>query len=353
MDLDKEKIYLNGLNVLLKSSYSKLFNLIKANFNNLKEISFEKIWENIKDPEKQKIDLDKEWQKIKNEGFNLLTINDPNYPSLLKNINYPPFGIYLLGKLKKDLLPLAVVGTRKPSEYGKRVTLKIIKDLVDYGFTIVSGLAFGIDSLAHKTALENKGETIAVLGSGFKKITPLANISLAKKISANGALISEYHPLTPSFKQNFPWRNRIISGLSLGVLIIEANEKSGALITAQFAFQQKRPVFAIPGSIFSSTSQGTNNLIKNGAKLVVKIDDILKELKIENIPFKKKSLNLKQKLNPKEILILKNLNSDSPLSLDKIIEMTNLKANEIMVILTELELKGLIKEIKSGYFIKI
>ncbi|MGB9726735.1 MAG: DNA-processing protein DprA [Minisyncoccia bacterium] len=352
MDPTDEKIYLNGLNILYQSSYAKIFPLFKEYLNKNQIPSFKNIWENLDKEIREKIDLEKEWRKLEKEKIELITFKNNLYPPLLKQIPYPPLGLYLKGTLTNNSYPLAVVGTRKPTIYGKMVVSKIIQGLCYYGITIISGLAYGIDTLVHKAVLENKGKTIAVLASGFNNITPVTNKNLALKIIEKGALVSEYHPQSLSLKYNFPWRNRIISGLALGTLVIEAKEKSGALITANFAFKQKRKVFAIPGSIFSQTSLGTNNLIKKGAKLVNKAEEIVEEicpqlLKTEK-EFKLKNLNL----NEKENLILKILKEDELISLDKILEMTNLKANEAMIVLTELELKGLINEVKSGYYLK-
>lgn len=353
MDPTEEKIYLNGLNLLFNSSYKRIFPLFKESLAKGCSFSFKDVWEKINLKEKNKLDLKKEWKRVENKGIDLITLNDPLYPPLLKQIPYPPLGIYIKGNLVNSSFSLAVVGTRKPSEYGRIVVQKLIKDLVFYGLIIVSGLAYGIDTLVHRNVLENKGKTIAVLASGLNKITPVNNKKLASQIIENGALISEYHPDFPSFKYNFPWRNRIISGLSSGTLVIEAQEQSGALITANFAFQQKRKVFAVPGSIFSNTSYGPNILIKKGAKLVIKAEDIIEEIDKNLLQNKIKIEKGYISLSERENLILKILLQEKPISLDKILEMTNLKANEAMVILTELEMKGLIKEIGSGKYIKL
>lgn len=348
----EEKIYLNGLNIVYCNSYKKIFPLIKDYLTKEEAFSFKNIWNSIAKKEKIKIDLEKEWQKLEKEGIDLITINNSLYPLLLKQIPYPPFGIYVKGKLTDSILNLAVVGTRKPSDYGKIVVQKIIKELISYGIVIVSGLAYGIDTIAHKSALENNGKTIAVLASGLNKITPVINKKLSSKIIKNGALISEYHPDFPSLKHNFAWRNRIISGLSIGTLVIEAKEKSGALITANFAFQQKRKVFAIPGSIFNENSVGCNNLIKKGAKLITIAEDIIEEIDKSLLKKKIEIIKNQTNLTENEKLILNFLSKEKPISLDKILEITNLKANEAMVILTELELKGLIQETNNGNYLK-
>ena len=357
MDPTEEKIYLNGLNILYRDSYPKLFSFIKDYLEQEKLPSFKTIWRSLTYKERQKINLEKEWQKLEKEKIDLIPINSSLFPFLLKQIPYPPLGIYFQGNLIFDLPAIAVVGTRKASLYGKLVTEKIVKELVLCGFTIVSGLAYGIDSFVHKDTLLNKGKTVAVLASSVDKITPIFNKSLAAKILQDGAIVSEYPLYTNALKQNFPWRNRIISGLSLGTLVIEAKEKSGALITANFALEQNRQVFAIPGSIFNQNSLGTNNLIKSGAKLVNKIDDVLEELPIiyQEKKQKEKSefLNKSNFLTAKEKLVFQILKEDEGVCLDKILDLTNLKTNEAMVILTELELKGLIKEISQGKYIKI
>lgn len=210
-----------------------------------------------------------------------IKINDNEYPRLLKNIYDPPKQIYILGN--KEILnneSIAIVGSRNATEYGKKVALKLAKDLSEKGIVIVSGLAKGIDSYSHLgTLYSNTGKTIAVLGSGIIEMYPKENIILAKEIiKRGGCIISEYSPYTKPNKMNFPKRNRIISGLSKGVIIVEATEKSGALITADFALEQGRDVFAIPGDIFNKNYVGTNKLIQDGAKLITNYEDILNEI---------------------------------------------------------------------------
>jgi DNA processing protein len=207
--------------------------------------------------------------------------NSKDYPRLLKEIYDPPTPLYVLGNLKpKNELMIAVVGSRKPTEYAKELIPKLIKGLVKHKFTIVSGLALGIDTLVHEETLKHGGKTIAVLGSGLKNIYPKANIDLARSIlQKGGAILSEYSPTTEPRPYHFPKRNRIISGLSLGTVVIEAAKRSGSLITARMALEQNREVFAIPGSILSLNSKGTNQLIQEGAKLVTSVKDIIEEFK--------------------------------------------------------------------------
>ena len=210
-----------------------------------------------------------------------ITIEDKDYPEQLKKIKNAPEALYFRGKIKPDEVCFAIVGTRRCSSYGKQVALEIAGNLSEPGLTIVSGLAPGIDTFAHTAVVEQGGRTIAVLGTGLdeKSIYPKENIKLARKIvELEGLLISEYPPGTRGTRFSFPQRNRIISGLSKGVLVIEAKQKSGSLITAAYALEQGRDVFAVPGSIYSDYSKGTHKLIKQGAKLTEDINDIIEEI---------------------------------------------------------------------------
>lgn len=227
------------------------------------------------------------------EEIKTVSINDALYPEFLKEIKYPPQILYYRGELPVKEICFAVVGTRTCSAYGKELALKIAGDLAEAGLTIVSGLAYGIDSFAHEAAIERGGKTIAVLGTGLdeKSIYPQPNLALAQRIiETGGALISEYPAGTPGSRVSFPKRNRIISGLCLGVLIVEAKERSGSLITARWARKQMKKVFAVPGQVHSPNSKGCHYLIKHGAKLVESAEDILKELNIgqpQPLPFLK------------------------------------------------------------------
>ena len=215
-----------------------------------------------------------------------IKIQDPDYPVLLKQIHHPPLLLYYLGNIKNLNSCLAVVGSRQHSDYGELTVKRIISGLLNQtNLIIVSGLAKGIDALAHWSTLKNNGRTVAVLGSGFNHLYPAENKELAKRIIAqNGCLISEYAPDIKPAKHHFPARNRIISGLAWGTLIIEAAASSGSLITGRYALEQNREVFAVPGNIYSPTSMGTNNLIKLGAKPVLSIDDILENyLEVDNL----------------------------------------------------------------------
>ena len=211
-------------------------------------------------------------------GVAIVTCEDPFYPVNLLNIyDYPPF-LYVLGSLCANEIGVAIVGSRLASAFGKYITEKLSRELAMQGITVVSGLARGIDSAAHRGALAGKGRTIAVLGCGLDVLYPPENESLAAEIAAHGALVTEFPFRTPPNAPNFPARNRIISGIALGVVVVEAGEKSGSLITARIASEQGRSVFAVPGAIESAGSRGTNRLIKQGAKLIENVEDILEEI---------------------------------------------------------------------------
>jgi len=278
---------------------------------------------------------------------------DENYPRLLKKIYDPPAFLFYKGTiLPEDDTTLAIVGTRIPTPYGKMVTELISKELVENGFTVVSGLARGVDTIAHQSAVKNNGRTLAILGSGLDKIYPPENKKLAGEIEQKGSLISEYPMGTKPDAGNFPRRNRIISGLSMGVLITEAGMKSGALITAFQALEQNREVFAIPGPINSGKSTGTNQLIKEGAKLVQNILDILRELEGQ--------IGYKAKKTEQNITSLNDVEKDiytvlgaEPLHVDQIVLQTRKSIPEILVALLTLELMGLTRQLSGKMFIRI
>jgi DNA processing protein len=346
--LEEEKIYLNALNLLFRENFLKLPQII-AQYR-----SFQEAFNDL--TRKQDISLDplQEWGKLEKNKIKFITLSEEAYPPLLKEIPYPPLGIYVKGEIPEynKYYYLAVVGTRKISSYGKLAIEKLLKDLIPYHFVIISGLALGIDSLSHKIALDEGGKTIAVLGTGLDKIFPADNKSLSQKIIQNGALISEYPLGTPPFKSHFPWRNRIISGLSPTTLVVEAPEKSGALITANFALEQNRDVFAVPGSIFNKNSLGPNNLIKLGAKLISRTEDILEEYHLE-VPTTSQIEKTIHFDNQIEKEIYEILEASEPLLVDKIIEKVNHKTTEVLIGLASLELKGLIKHLEGDRYSKI
>lgn len=279
-----------------------------------------------------------------------IDIRDKNYPQLLRKIKDVPKVLYYRGELRSEENCFAVVGTRLASVYGKQVTLEIAGDLAEAGLTIVSGLAPGIDSFAHQTAVEKNKRTIAVLGTGLdeKSIYPQTNLKLAEKIlKSGGALISEYPPGTPGSKFTFPKRNRIISGLSLGVLVVEAKQKSGALITAEWAKRQGRKIFAIPGPIHSSNSKGPHRLIKQGAKLVENANDILKEL---NLGMLSSDNHLEIKGETQEENLILEVLKEEALEVDKIIERTKLSTAKVASTLAILEIKGRVRNLGGNIY---
>jgi DNA processing protein len=300
------------------------------------------------------INPNEELEKLNREEIKVVLLEDNNYPRLLKEIFAPPFILYYRGSLAalKNFC-LAVVGTRKYSSYGQQATEKIVGELAPTGITIVSGLALGIDALAHQTCLNSGGQTAAVLGSSldWQNVYPSTNRHLAQRILAGGgALISEFPLGTLPAKFTFPIRNRIISGLSLGTLVVEAPEESGALITARYALEQNRDVFAVPGSIYNRASEGTNKLIKAGAKMVTSAKDILEELNLQQAT----QFIASQKTLPEskeEATILKILSAE-PTHIDKIANLSKLKINVLSGILMVMEIKGMIRDAGGKNYIK-
>ena len=287
------------------------------------------------------------------EKIKIVKLEDKEYPLLLKKIANPPKILYIKGELLKKEKCFAIVGTRRSSNYGKEIAFSIAKDLSEAGLTIVSGMARGIDTFAHKGALDvlrAGGRTIAVLGTGIdeKSLYPKENLKLARKILENkGCLVSEYPPGSPGLKQNFPERNRIISGLSLGVLIVEAKFGSGALITANWAKMQGKKIFALPGSIHFPNSQGCHFLIKQGAKLAENANDILKEF---NLPCLTTGVKQVKGKTLEEQLILEVLKQEN-LHIDKIIEKTKLSPQVVSSILTLMEIENKVKNLGGNVYI--
>lgn len=310
--------------------------------------------------ERNSISPEKEWEKIvsQNPEINLLAFTDENYPRLLKEIPDAPAILYTRGNYAWEEKPMmAIVGSRKFTNYGEQATYRFATDLARAGFVVVSGLALGIDSIAHKAALEAGSETLAVLGGGVddNAIYPRSHLSLAKAIMHSGALISEYSPGTQVTEGTFPARNRIVAGMCCGTLIIEASERSGALITARLALDYNREVFAVPGSIFSPNSLGTNSLIKSGAKTVMSVQDILEELPIagkNKFSEENNSRDPNISLSEEEEKIFQIL-SHEPLHVDKIIKAARLETSSVISTLTMLEIKALAKNIGGMNYIKI
>ena len=312
----------------------------------------ERIAHNIKNKVNWKL-AEEQLKIAQKKDINILTFFDKEYPGNLKNIYDPPPIIFFKGQIKpQDKKAIAVVGARKSSSYGKLVAESLVGELASRGITIVSGLARGIDSISHQAALKVGTRTIAVFGSGLDIVYPPENKKLADKITGSGAVISEFFLGTKPQGENFPKRNRVISGLCLGTVIIEAGPKSGALLTAQHALEQNREVFAVPGDIRSQASKGTNNLIKQGAKLVSSVEDILVEINELTDASKIEKISLAQQTLPQEEKSIFELLGTEPYHIDKISKELGLRTCDALSVLLSLELKGLVKQLPGKVFVR-
>jgi len=298
---------------------------------------------------------DEESRYMEKEGIRALCYEDAEYPPLLKQIYDPPQRVFYKGKIKEiDINAVAIVGARRCSLYGYRTAEKIAYELALRGITVISGMARGIDSAAHIGALKAKGRTIAVMGSGFRHIYPPESEGLSRQICEQGAVITEFlSGIVPS-KWTFPKRNRIVSGLAKAVVVVEAASKSGALITVDFALQQGKDVFAVPGQIDMVTSSGTNSLIKDGAKMVTSVDDILEELNIEDsVSIKTEPLgekNSKEPVSDKETEILNVIRKKSDVRIDNLPDLTGMNMKTLSELLLRLEIKGKIKALPGKIY---
>lgn len=354
--------YLHALNLLPQLGPKRLgilantFDTFKdAYFANTKTLLFAGLEKHIVDliaRHRTTVHVESEAAKLENEQIQLLSFRDTLYPELLlETPQFPPL-LYYRGTLQAhDELMVAVVGTRKISTYGRTVTPEFVYGLGSKGVTVVSGLALGVDSLAHQTCVDNNFRTVAVIGSGLdaKSIYPRQHQYLAEQIiEAGGLLLSEYPIGAQAFKQNFIARNRIISGMSKGTLVVEANGKSGALITARHALDQDRSVYAVPGAIYSPGSEGPHNLIRMGAQLVTKPEHILEDLHVdassETIVFSISDFT------PDQQIILNKL-SREPMSADEIVQSVDLDASKVTAALTLLEMKGAVKNLGAQQYI--
>jgi len=303
----------------------------------------QKVVENFLQVRRQ-VDLDLIMSNIEKKQIKVLTWEDSDYPRRLKEINQAPPVLFVSGSINvEDDWAVAVVGTRRVTAYGRQVAAELARFLAQNGVTVVSGLARGVDAIAHQSALQAGGRTLAVLGNGVDIIYPPEHRKLACEIEAQGGLISDYPIGTPPDGVNFPPRNRIISGLSLATVVVEAGEKSGALITAEFAVEQGREVFAVPGSILAPQSEGTNKLIEQGARPLLKLTEILEVLKLEQIPEKQLARKMNP-LNPTEKKILACL-SHEPIHVDELTSTSGLPAGEVSATLTLMELKGIVSQV--------
>ncbi len=306
--------------------------------------------------------------KAASTGAKIIAMTDPAYPQELLQIFDPPPILYIRGRVELlRSLMIGVVGTRRPTAYGTAVAGRLAKDLAGAGLTVASGMARGIDTAAHRAVLEAEGDTVAVFGCGVDQIYPSENRKLADKLAEKGALISEFPMATPAYPQNFPVRNRIISGMSAGVIVVEGGQYSGSSITAKLAMEQGREVFAVPGNVTSKMSWGPNLLIKQGAKLVQEWNDVVTELKAEDrrrLAEKcRNQLNLKEAESSEPVpasvshvarIVLGALRPDQPVGLDHLVEtIEGTSSSEIIATLFELELAGLVRQVPGKNFLRV
>ena len=298
------------------------------------------------------VDLDDFLAKTQKAGIRILTWQDDEYPAHLKEIDQPPPVLYLRGEITpEDGWSVAIVGTRAVTPYGRQVTEELATTLSQHGVTIVSGLARGVDAVAHSAALKAGGRTLAVLGSGVDKIYPPEHRQMAEKISASGAVISDYAPGTPPESANFPPRNRIISGLSMAIVVVEAGDTSGALITAEFAAEQGRDVFALPGNIYAPQSKGTNRLLRNGAKTLLSPKDVLEALDLtRNV--ERREIRKVLPADTTEAALLDTLGPE-PIHVDEIRNRTGLPIEKVSSALTMMELKGMVRQVGGMNYVAV
>ena len=301
--------------------------------------------------QRPKIDPDEEMERLEQYGVRALTWDDAAYPQRLKEIYDPPPVLYIRSEFSEgDEWAVAVVGTRRPTPYGRQVAEEMAFALAGNRICVVSGLARGIDSIAHRAALQAGGRTIAVLACGLDIVYPPEHAKLAREIMEQGALVSDYPPGTQPRGDYFPRRNRIMSGLSLGTLVVEGDVKSGAMITARLALEQNREVFAVPGSIFSPQSRGTNSLIQEGAKLVQRVDDILEELNLTMVP---QQMEVKELIpaTDTEAALLRHI-AKEPVHIDEVCRQSGLPASTVSSVLAMLELKGLVRQMGPMAYVR-
>lgn len=301
---------------------------------------------------RESLDLDREAAKLEGAGARLVTWDSADYPPRLLQIADPPPALYVRGEVSAaDLFAVAIVGTRLPTAYGREVARSLASDLARNGVTVVSGLARGIDLQAHEAALEAGGRTLAVLGCGVDVIYPPEARALAGEIVARGALLSDYPLGTQPEARNFPPRNRIISGMSLGTVVVEAGLDSGALITAAFALEQGRDVFAVPGGIYSKSSLGPNRLIQQGAKLVLRAEDVLEELQIQHAAQEQQTREqLPEDETERDLYAAL---SQEPRHVDELSHVLQMPVPSVTATLTLMELKGFVRHVGGMNYVRV
>jgi len=300
-------------------------------------------------------EIDEEIERARDAGIAIVPFTNPNYPARLRTIADPPPFLYVKGNiLTDDDKAVAIVGSRSASEYGRRVARDLARGLASLGFTVVSGMARGIDGSAHESALQAGGRTIAVLGSGVERAYPAEHETLYRRIGENGAVLSELPIGTRPLAFNFPARNRLISGLSLGVVVVEATEKSGSLITATLAVEQGREVFAVPGEVGSSRSRGAHRLIRQGAKLVESVDDIIEEIAPQLLDRTGSATQRAPRVLPQNASdatrTIFALLQENTLQVDQVIERTGMSAAQVLETLLDLELQGLLRQLPGKIY---
>lgn len=292
------------------------------------------------------------WEAIQKQGITVLTWEDASYPRRLKEIDQPPPVLYLRGELaEEDQWSVAIVGTRRATAYGRQATGELAAGLAQRGITVVSGLARGIDAIAHQAALQAGGRSLAVLGSGVDQIYPPEHRRLAEQMYEHGGLVSDYPPGTPPEAANFPPRNRIISGLSLAVVVIEAGESSGALITASFASDQGRAVFALPGSIYAAQSRGTNRLIREGAHIYLDLPGLLEVLNLGQVS-QQRAARAALPADATEAKLYAILGRE-PVHVDEIGARADLPIAQVSAALTLMELKGMVRQVGGMNYVAV
>jgi len=337
----------------LLAAYGSLERAWTAGEAELRDLGFDsRTLQNLREA-RETLDLDAYRATLDRAGVHVLTWNSAEYPANLREIPAPPPVIYFKGDWSpSDKWAVAVVGTRRLTAYGRQVAHELVTGLSRSGITVVSGLARGIDAVAHQTAIEHGGRTIGVMGSGLDHVYPPEHRGLYHEIvSGHGAIVTEFALGTEPEAKNFPVRNRLISGLTLGVLVIEANERSGALITARFALEQDRDVFAVPGPIHSPVSKGTNRLIQQGAKLVMSVEDILEELNLQMVE-EHVAVAAAVPETPEEAALLSRLSSQ-PVHVDELCRETGMPTAQVSSTLTLMELKGMVQQVGGMNYVRL
>jgi DNA processing protein len=295
--------------------------------------------------------LRRDMERVRKDGVRVLTLESGDYPEELRNLDDAPLVIYMKGEImEEDKYAVAIVGSRKPTPYGVSVAEKIASELAGMGLTVVSGGARGIDTAAHIGSVRSGGRSIAVMGSGIDVSYPSENRGLFERMSRSGAVLSEFAPGTPPGRENFPRRNRLISGLSMGVLVVEAASRSGALITARHALDQGKEVFSVPGNISSSASSGTNDLIKQGAKVVLRVEDIIEEIapKLKGIAINRKKVEMAALTEEEKALY--DIMSPEPRHIDAISRESGMPVSKALGLLLGLELKDVVRQAEGKKF---